>query len=236
MKFSKQGALKFIGHLDMMRYFQKVMRRAGVDIRYSEGFSPHQIMSFASPLGVGLLSNGEYVDIEVNSTENSRTMLERINSANVDDIRVQSYRLLDDSAKNAMSLVEAADYTAWFREGSEPKAETVPDFMSRFLEFCARDSIEIVKKTKKGEKTMDLRPYLYEVRLCEGGNRVFMKLSAGSTANVKPEQLLGAFYASRGEEYPPYAFQFQREEVYADEGNGENHHFKSLEDYGTDIE
>ena len=64
IKFSKQGAMKFIGHLDTMRYFQKVMRRADVDIRYSEGFSPHQIMSFAAPLGVGITSNGEYVDIE----------------------------------------------------------------------------------------------------------------------------------------------------------------------------
>lgn len=58
IKFRKQGNMKFIGHLDIMRYFQKVMRRADVDIRYSEGFSPHQIMSFAAPLGVGLTSNG----------------------------------------------------------------------------------------------------------------------------------------------------------------------------------
>ena len=60
IKFSKQGAMKFIGHLDTMRYFQKAMRRADVDIRYSEGFSPHQIMSFAAPLGVGLTGCGEY--------------------------------------------------------------------------------------------------------------------------------------------------------------------------------
>lgn len=50
--------MKFIGHLDSMRYFQKAMRRANVDIRYSEGFSPHQIMSFAAPLGVGLQEAG----------------------------------------------------------------------------------------------------------------------------------------------------------------------------------
>ena len=71
IKFKKYGPMKFIGHLDVMRYFQKAMRRAGVDICYSGGFSPHQIMSFASPLGVGVTSQGEYVDIEVNSTESS---------------------------------------------------------------------------------------------------------------------------------------------------------------------
>ena len=54
IKFSKHGPIIFIGHLDIMRYFQKAMRRAEVDISYSTGFSPHQIMSFAAPLGVGL--------------------------------------------------------------------------------------------------------------------------------------------------------------------------------------
>ena len=81
IKFAKEGTMKFIGHLDVMRYFQKVMRRADVDIRYSEGFSPHQIMSFASPLGVGMESRGEYVDIEVLSTDSSKEMLRRINGA-----------------------------------------------------------------------------------------------------------------------------------------------------------
>ena len=65
VKFSKSGAMKFIGHLDVMRYFQKAMRRAEIDIAYSEGMSPHMIMSFAQPLGVGLTSDGEYMDVEV---------------------------------------------------------------------------------------------------------------------------------------------------------------------------
>lgn len=133
-----------------MRYFQKVMRRADVDIRYSEGFSPHQIMSFASPLGVGILSNGEYVDIEVNSTKDSKTMIEQINRENAEGFCVLSYRKLDDSVKNAMSQVAAADYTMWFREGYEP--EDVPRFMKNLLAFCHSDKIEIVKKTKKGQR------------------------------------------------------------------------------------
>ena len=154
MKFSKQGPLKFIGHLDIMRYFQKVMRRADVDIRYSEGFSPHQIMSFASPLGVGILSNGEYVDIEVNSTKDSKTMIEQINRENAEGFCVLSYRKLDDSVKNAMSQVAAADYTMWFREGYEP--EDVPRFMKNLLAFCHSDKIEIVKPTEIEKRSMEI--------------------------------------------------------------------------------
>ena len=65
VKFSKNGPVRFVGHLDMMRYFQKAIRRAGLPIKYSEGFNPHQIMSFAAPLGVGVTSDGEYMDIEL---------------------------------------------------------------------------------------------------------------------------------------------------------------------------
>ena len=61
IKFAKQGAMKFIGHLDIMRYFQKAIKRANIDVAYSEGFSPHMIMSFAAPLGVGVTSTGENI-------------------------------------------------------------------------------------------------------------------------------------------------------------------------------
>ena len=59
MKFAKTGPLMYVGHLDLLRYFQKVFRRAGVDIAYSQGYSPHQILSFAAPRGIGVTSEGE---------------------------------------------------------------------------------------------------------------------------------------------------------------------------------
>lgn len=232
MKFKKQGALRFIGHLDILRYFQKVMRRADVDICYSEGFSPHQIMSFAAPLGVGLLSNGEYVDIEVHTTKDSKTMMEQINRANAEGFEVTSYRQLEDSAKNAMSMVAAADYKVWFKEGCEP--ENSKDLFEKFKEFTQLEKIEIIKKTKKGEKSLDLKHYIYEVSINE--KVIFMKLASGSSANIKPELVLTAFYETMGKEYPVFDFQVEREEVYADEGTEISHRFISLEEYGVAIE
>ena len=111
--------MRFIGHLDIMRYFQKAMRRADVDIRYSEGFSPHQIMSFAAPLGVGLTGSGEYLDIEVLSTESSGRMVERLNAQMAEGMEVLSFKRLPDSAGNAMSLVAACDYTVSLKKDYE---------------------------------------------------------------------------------------------------------------------
>ena len=125
IKFKKYGSMKFIGHLDVMRYFQKVMRRAGVDICYSGGFSPHQVMSFASPLGVGVTSEGEYVDIEVHSSESSSVMVKRLNAVMTEGFEAVSWRLLPDEAKTAMSqwrqrIIRFPSALAMSRRGRAP--------------------------------------------------------------------------------------------------------------------
>ncbi len=240
IKFFKQGEMKFIGHLDVMRYFQKAIRRADVDIRYSEGFSPHQLMSFASPLSVGLTSNGEYVDIDVNSTGSSEEMIRRINDCSVEGIQVLSYKKLPEQAPNAMSIVAAADYTLGFRPGYEPADEAA--WFHAFAEFLKSPSIPITKKTKKGEKELDLASLIYEVKLCscpllEDKPGIFLKLSAGSAANIKPELVLDAYYHSLGKERPEFAFFIQREDVYA--ADYDEHgcvHFISLDEIGETIE
>jgi len=237
IKFSKQGNMKFIGHLDIMRYFQKVMRRADVDIRYSEGFSPHQIMSFAAPLGVGLTGSGEYLDIEVLSTDSSEKMKERMNAVMVEGMEILSYKRLPDSAGNAMALVAACDYTVRLREDYENGLSMTPEeFFKGLSDFIENGNLEIVKKTKKGEKLMDLRPLIYEYRLAADGPGIFLKLSSGSAANIKPELVLEAFCASMGKEYPKFAFHINREEVYADTGTEGTHQFVTLESFGEDIE
>ena len=71
IKFRKYGIMRFIGHLDVMRFFQKAMRRANIPIAFTGGYSPHMIMSFAQPLGVGLTSDGEYLDIELTESISS---------------------------------------------------------------------------------------------------------------------------------------------------------------------
>ena len=60
IQFAKYGKMIYIGHLDIMRYFQKALRRADVDLAYTQGYNPHPILSFAAPLGVGITSCGEY--------------------------------------------------------------------------------------------------------------------------------------------------------------------------------
>ena len=182
VKFCKEGAMKFIGHLDIMRYFQKAVRRAGIDVAYSEGFSPHMIMSFAAPLGVGITSTGEYFDMEIKTPVASAEAVERLNQVMAEGMKVLSFRKVPDGkAGKAMSLVAAADYQVRFRPGMEPCG----DWREKAEAFLAQQEIVVLKKTKKNEKEVDIKPFLYAAEIRE--EELFLQLAAGSVKNTKPE-------------------------------------------------
>lgn len=233
VKFRKYGPLRFIGHLDVMRFFQKAVRRAGVDVAYSGGFSPHQIMSFAAPLGVGLESNGEYMDIEVHSITSCEDVKRRLNDACVSGIEIASVKILPEKAGNAMASVAAASYTVRFREDREP------DFMKKFIninsilaEFLDKSRILIVKETKKGVREVDLRPGIYEF-LWDGGKNAFsMLLDASSAGNIKPAQVFEALLSEHGECLKENALMIIREEIFTDIGEEDSRNLVSLDEIG----
>ncbi len=230
IKFAKYGTMKFIGHLDIMRYFQKAIRRAGLDIRFSEGMSPHMIMSFASPLGVGLTSKAEYMDIDLKTPMTTEEAVRRLNEAMVEGMEVLDMRQVEEGkAGKAMSLVAAADYLATFRAGKEP----AQGWQDRIAAFLAQDQILVVKETKKGEKTVDIRPLIYDMRA--EGEGIFLSLSSGSEANLKPEAVIDAFSAFAPFERQPFDCMFERLEVYADRGKNGKHKFVPLGELGTVI-
>lgn len=109
IKFRKYGCMKFIGHLDIMRFFQKVMRRADIPIAFTGGFSPHMIMSFANPLGVGVTSDGEYFDIELTEAIDMKAAVVRMNQVVVEGIDiVNMVPISDDKKQTGMSIVAAS--------------------------------------------------------------------------------------------------------------------------------
>ena len=169
IRFAKYGAVKFIGHLDVMRYFQKAVRRAGLKIAYSQGFHPHQIMSFASPLGVGITSEGEYMDMELTAEYSPKEIVERLNETMADGFSVLSCRILPEplngrKRETAMSLVTAADYLVFEKQNSECKFPlSGKELRSEWCRFYGQKSIPVVKKVKKSntETTVDLKPFLF---------------------------------------------------------------------------
>ena len=240
IKFRKYGVMKFIGHLDIMRYFQKAMRRADIDICYSEGFSPHQIMSFAAPLGVGITSDGEYLDIEVHSSRSSEESMQALNETMVEGVEIASYIKLPDNAKTAMSIVAAADYVLYFKEGYEAPA-TLEEFEEGLENFFTKPAeVLITKKTKKSEKVMDLKQLVYdfkvEKRVIDDKEKIsfYLNVCTGSNDNLKPELVVESLFGAMGLTYDANAIQIHRRDVYAMAADGKG--YVSLGEMGSKID
>lgn len=236
VKFSKTGSMRFIGHLDVMRYFQKAIRRSKIQVAYSEGFSPHPILSFAAPLGVGHTSDGEYLDMQLRElTVSPEEMKERLNQTMSEEIQALDIVRLEEDAKTSMALLAAADYQVALRDGYA-FFESHEDFVLRWREFVEQPEILATKKTKKQELSMDLRPALYEYAFSQkefakavGGEariasaipysnpyQIYLQLSCGSVLNVKPELVMEAFCRFSGIAWEPVSFQIHRMEMYTD--------------------
>lgn len=226
MRFVKCGSMKFIGHLDCMRFFQKAIRRAKLDVAYSKGYSPHQLMSFASPLGVGVTSDGEYIDVEFYSLPDISLpeLVTYLNQFMTDEIFVTDIEIMPDGFKNSMSLLIAADYMV-----VEKEAGVFPEnWQEKWLSFMEQQEIVIEKKTKKSVKEVDIKPHIlawdfsmdafaekngenYGTLHCDyEGNSLFMRLTSGSETNIKPELVMQAFYAFCENELEPYSYQIHR--------------------------
>lgn len=234
IKFAKSGAMRFIGHLDVMRYFQKAIRRAGIDVAYSGGFSPHQIMSFAAPLGVGLTSNGEYMDIEVVSAASSLELKDRLNKAMAPGMEIINVTRLPDDAMNAMASVAAAEYTVRFREGYEPGF----DWDEQVEAFYSRAAIPVTKKTKKSEIEMDIKPSIYvleAVKSENGRGAIRMMVDASSSGNIKPGLVIEAFLNEHGDTLCDFSLEITREDTFTNIGTEASPIFIPLDTVGKEF-
>lgn len=200
--------MKYIGHLDVMRYFQKAMRRADIPIAFTKGFSPHMIMSFANPLGVGLTSDGEYFDIELKEPIASKAAVRQLNAVMVEGMEVLRFVQIPEEKKaTGMAIIEAADYLAI------PKHAKALPAASEISCFMEKDEVFVVKQTKKSEKEVNIRPWIYELSL--RNDSVFMKVCAGSAVNLKPELVMRALLSVSGSGSCEDSFFYHRLENYA---------------------
>ncbi len=194
IRFEKNGPICYIGHLDIMRYFHKALQRAHIDVSFSTGYHPHPIMSFASPLGVGLSSEGEYMDVEVGSVTKDSEMLSAINAQMVPGLRCTGIRLLPDEGRknNAMATVGLADYRVAIRH-TDSLGQS-PDWEMCVKDFLAQSEIPVTKKTKKSEKEINIRELILSMSYESETDSFLMRLTASSMDNLKPELVMDTFF------------------------------------------
>lgn len=179
VRFGKQARLRFISHLDLQRFFQRALNRTGLPIAFSQGFNPHPSMAFASALALGWTSDYEMIDVKLGAPIGRKHAEDAMRAALPADLPVLNVKLVDDRCPSLMPRVRASDYII---RDSGVTAEMLDSFL-------AKDSVPAMRKTKSGEREIDIRPLALDVHLTDDG-ALAARLSLTDTDTLKPDLLV----------------------------------------------
>ncbi len=176
IEFAKKDNVKFVSHLDLVRMFGRAMRRAGLEISFSQGFNPHPIMNFAHPLGVGISSRCELIEIGIEGEITSAEILKRLSPEMPEGFELLNAKL--SGIKSPFAGLKFAEY----------RIEFFGEF-SGIEKLLAMKEIITEKKTKSGKKETDIRPLIKSAEVIETKEGVAVidtVLNCGEP-NLKPE-------------------------------------------------
>lgn len=220
LKFVKGDGVKFVPHLDTLRLYQRAIRRANIPIKYSQGFNPHQHMSIAQPLSVGMTGKGEYLDLETTEPINLQCLISSINECLAEGTYVISARELKENEKNAMASVEGGSYEIYldFDMNKEVLQNNIDKFLAQEALIITKQGKSKVKGRKKDTvKEVDIKNDIYEMKAIESKNGkcgFYTLISTGSSKNLKPDLLVECFYKFLGKEFSPYRITYERQELF----------------------
>lgn len=179
--FVRKGPTSYIGHLDLKAVFERALRRTDLPMLYSQGFNPRPMIVFALPLGVGINTEGDYIDVSMEVPVKPEEFMEKINSKLPDGLEVISAVSLDEPKNSLMSVVSVAEYRI--------EAPGITKYME---DIFAMEKIETTKKSKGKEVMVDIKPLLLEITDTSEADSVQYMCYAGSTKNLRPDVLLKA--------------------------------------------
>lgn len=194
IRFGKQPRLRFISHLDLQRFFQRALNRTGLPVAYTQGFNPHAVMSFGSALALGWTSEYEIFDVKLSVPMGRKRTEEAMRQALPEDLPVLEVRMVDDRHPAPMAMVHASDYEIAL---SGENAGAVLDAVDAFL---ASKRVMAVRKTKSGEKEIDIRPLA--ISLERAGDVLLARLKLTETDTLKPDLLVNSLAKLAGVEPP----------------------------------
>ncbi|MBI3762740.1 MAG: DUF2344 domain-containing protein [Chloroflexi bacterium] len=184
--FSKIGAAKYSGHLDLHRTWERTLRRAGVALAYSQGFNPQPRIQLAAALPLGITSEGEIMDIWIEGEADLVAMRRELDRAVPPGIELTSLQPADAHLAALQTQVRAAEYTA-----AVESDVTGEELDSRIATLLAAESLPRVRRGK----AYDLRPLVESLaRESSDGlaHTLRMRLTAREAATGRPEEVLAA--------------------------------------------
>ena len=214
-KYKKEDDMIFISHLDLQRLLQRAFRRAEINLSYSLGFNPHPKMSYANALSLGVESQGEYVDIEIEDDISVEEFLKRINEQLPQGVEFIKAKEITPQTPSLSSEIEYGEYLFNIDLEKPLSKELVK---SRVLEFIKSESIMITKKNKKGKLVENnIRPLIktFDLVLLDENRATFETIIAtGSKANLNINILIPVLLGILDIEMDPKEVETIRRDLY----------------------
>lgn len=195
MLFSKNSSARFISHLDLLRTFERAIRRASLPVAFSKGFNPHSLISFAAPLPVGVAGESECMEVVLTGDVPPERICSLLNNVLPEGVNLKSAWQVQDDAPPIMVITKKASY----RLEVETKKPLTNEWVDKYIKsFLSLSEIIVKKKAKEKEgpvKAHDIRPGIYNMKGYLNNKKIIfeMGLQAGSNGNVRPQEVLQAF-------------------------------------------
>ena len=193
--FEKGERIRHIGHLDIQRSVQRGLRRSGLPVAYSQGFSPHILITFASALSTGACGKREIMDVTMAGDVEAEEFLVKMNRAMPPEMQLKEARAVDNKHPSLMGMVAAADYDLliWDEAQGEKLAAALPEMMKK-------DQIMAMRKTKTKLAECDIKPLIYSLyaEKKDGKTHLRAMMTLTERESCKPQMLLEALKAQAG--------------------------------------
>ncbi len=196
LSFSRRGPAAWMSHLDQVRTLQRVLRRAGMPLRHTEGFTPRPVMGFSPALGVGVAAECEYVDAFLQGDDpGPAAWLDRLNRVSMEGLVFRSLEYLPEGAPSIEAWANQAVYRFVFpalpEEVPEAGAGSLPDRVDRLLD---QKELLVVRTRKGTTSTKNVRPFLKKAVCIPGegpGCTMDVSVSLSTDGTLRPEEWVG---------------------------------------------
>ncbi len=187
-RFAKEGEARFLSHRDLMRAFERALRRAGLPVRMTEGFNPHPKLSIPAALPVGVEASDEVLEVEFASGIGAAAALERLGAQLPGGLSLRSALALPEGAR---ARVESVAYEAEL----PPGCAATPADVERLMR---REAIPVQRgRAGRPGRELDMRPALRALSVEEG--RLRFELAVSDAGTPRPTEVLAALLGADAE-------------------------------------
>ena len=209
MEFKKGDTIRYLGLLDLQRTMQRALRRSGLPVAYSNGFNPHIVMAFASALSSGIPGDAEVLDVSLERSIKADSCFDAMKSVLPPDLQPNRIRLVGDRFPKLGKILEYAEYQFNLNENAASVINCLETFMNK-------RSVMAVRKSKSGEKEVDIIPMIRELHGTmkdDSAGVIQAIVSFTEASTLKPDLLMDTVCRETGIETVPY--RVRRKGLYA---------------------